>query len=342
MKALFLYKPKDLRYEEIEIPEISEEQVLIKIKACGICGSDVHYYNMGRIGPYEVKKQIILGHECSGQIIKVGSKVKNFKKGDRVAIEPGVPCGLCEHCRSGRYNLCKDVVFMATPPYHGAFTEYVAYHQNYIYKLPPNVSYEEGAMIEPLSVGVHAAMRSGAKMGDFALVLGAGPIGLMTIGALAARGVTQIIASDLEEYRLKLALKMGATEIINARKERIDKEIINLTGGKGADLVFETAGSETTIKSTTDLVKRGGTVIWIGLGPDEVPIKVGDFVDKELEVKGVFRYAHVFPIAIDLVARGKINIKPLITHVFKFDEIKEAFKVANKKQEKSIKIMIKY
>ncbi len=267
IKAAVLHRAEDLRIDLVDMPEITrDDQVLIKIKTVGICGSDIHYYKHGRIGACVVKKPMILGHESAGGIIEVGKKVKNFKAGDRVVLEPGIPCGRCEYCRKGRYNLCDEVRFMATPPVDGALVEYVVYPAEYVYKLPDNLSFAEGALIEPLAVGIHATKMAGVESGDRIAVLGSGPIGLVTLQAARAKGATEAIAIDINDFRLNLAEKLGATRLIKAKEEDVCQRVKN----KGVDIVFETAGTATTTRQTVEIVKKGGTIVLIGLGSQDV------------------------------------------------------------------------
>ena len=225
------------------MPEIKEpNQVLVKVHAAGICGSDVHYYNKGRIGDYVVEGEFILGHEVAGTVTELGSDVKNLKVGDRVALEPGITCGHCEQCKEGKYNLCKDVIFFATPPVQGALQNYVKHPADMCFKLPENVSTKEGALVEPLAVGLHACKQGGVGLGDSVVILGSGCIGLVTLLAIRAMGVTEIYMSDVLDNRLAVAEKLGAV-IVNAAKEDSVQAILEKTQGRGVDLVFEAAGN---------------------------------------------------------------------------------------------------
>ena len=268
MKAAVMEKIGEIVMKDLPKPVPKDNEVLVKIKDIGICGSDIHYYESGRIGDFVVTKPIILGHESAGIVEEVGKDVKNLKPGDRVTLEPGYTCGKCEYCMSGRYNLCPDVVFMATPPYDGAFCEYVAWPAHMAFKLPDNMSYMEGALVEPLSVGLHAADMADAKLGQTAVVLGSGCIGLCTLMSLKARGVTKIYIADVIQKRLDKAKSLGATEVINAAEKDTVEEIMRLTDGKGCDLVFETAGSRITTQQTPYLVKIGGKIVLVGMAPN--------------------------------------------------------------------------
>ena len=264
MKAAFLYKPGDVRIEKIDIPKIETDDVLIKIKAVGICGSDIHYFKHGNIGDCIVKEPLILGHEAAGEIVEVGENAKNWKVGDRVTIEPGVPCRKCNFCREGRYNLCKDVIFMATPPINGAFTEYIAYPEDFLFRLPDNLSYEEGAMMEPLSVGVYSAKRGNVEPGKTVAILGMGTIGLVTLQAARAFGASKIIVTDIEQSRLDFAKELGADYALNAREDINILNKISNFAQNGVDVTIETAGEATTCQQCISIVKKGGTVVLVG------------------------------------------------------------------------------
>ncbi len=342
MKAAILYKPGDIRIEEVEKPEVKPDQVIIQVKAVGICGSDIHYFKHGRIGPYVVKEPLILGHECSGIVEIVGSRVRQIKVGERVSIEPGVPCRRCQFCKSGRYNLCRDVIFMATPPVNGAFTEYVAIDADFAYPIPEEMDYEDGALMEPFAVGMHAVRRGGVRAGSRVAVLGSGTIGLMTIIAARAHGATDIYAFDVASNRLAMAKKMGATQTINVKDIDALEAVRELTAGEGVEIVFETAGRAETVKQTFDLTSRGGTVVWVGLpGQETIPLKVTYAIDKELSIQTVFRYANVYPDALRLCATQHIDLKPLISREFSLSQAEEAMRFADEKKHTAIKVIVK-
>lgn len=272
MTAAVMTEIGHIEMKKVSKPQLKPHECLIKMKHVGICGSDVHYYEHGKIGDFIVRKPIILGHEAAGEIIEIGSGVdqKEFDLhvGDQVCMEPGFTCGHCCFCKTGKYNLCEKIEFMATPPFDGALVEYVAYPASWTFKLPSNMKTDDGALMEPLSVGIHATAQAEARMGQTAIVLGAGPIGAVTILSLKARGVTQIIVTDLVDERLKKAKELGASHLINAKNQNVEKEVSKITRGHGCDLVFETAGSIYTTKQTVDLVKRGGTILLVGMPPD--------------------------------------------------------------------------
>ena len=341
MKAAFLYKPGDVRIEKIDIPKIETDDVLIKIKAVGICGSDIHYFKHGNIGDCIVKEPLILGHEAAGEIVEVGENAKNWKVGDRVTIEPGVPCRKCNFCREGRYNLCKDVIFMATPPINGAFTEYIAYPEDFLFRLPDNLSYEEGAMMEPLSVGVYSAKRGNVEPGKTVAILGMGTIGLVTLQAARAFGASKIIVTDIEQSRLDFAKELGADYALNAREDINILNKISNFAQNGVDVTIETAGEATTCQQCISIVKKGGTVVLVGQSEkSKFELDVGSVITKELDVKGIFRYANMYQKCIELVSSKKINVKNMISKHFSLEETLKALKYAEENKAKSIKTMI--
>jgi L-iditol 2-dehydrogenase len=288
-----------------------------------------------------VEKPMILGHECAGEIVDVAKDVKGFKPGDRVTVEPGYTCRKCIYCRTGRYNLCPDVTFMATPPIDGAFVEYVAWPADFVFHLPDNMSYDEGALMEPLAVGMHAVRRSRLKSGEPVIILGAGTIGLVTLLSAKAAGAGEIIVADLEDVRLDMAKKLGATKIINASKENTVEVIKDMTNGFGMEIVFETAGAVPTTQQTIQLAARGGRIVWVGLaGQDNFPMPVLQAIDKEVDIMGVFRYANVYPYAIQLVSNGRMDVSPLVTHRYSMDNVKEALAVAHERRDGAVKVMI--
>ena len=341
MKAAIMKGIGTIEIESRPIPLPREDEVLIRIKSVGVCGSDVHYFVEGRIGDYIVRPPFLLGHECSGEVVEIGSQVKSLKPGDRVTMEPGIPCGKCENCRTGRYNLCPDVVFWATPPIDGTFCEYVVHPANFTYPIADQVSYEEAALVEPLSVGVYATRRAQVEPGQKALVLGSGPIGLVTLEALLARGVTEVIAVDVVEMRLQKAKDLGAAYIINAKNENVIERVREITRNRGVHVVFETAGNIGTTQMTVDVTKRGGKVVLVGI-PSRAEFDFGIIktIDKELDILGVFRYANTYPGCVDLLNSGKVDLKSLITHRFSLEKTQDALQFAHENKAESIKVVV--
>ena len=325
MKVAVMEGIGKMGYTRRPIPVPKANEVLVKLEYVGICGSDMHYYETGAIGDYVVKPPFVLGHEPGGTVVEVGSGITHLKVGDRVALEPGKTCGHCEFCRQGKYNLCPDVVFFATPPVDGVFQEYVAHEAALCFKLPENVSTLEGALIEPLAVGFHAANQGGAHAGQTAVVMGAGCIGLVSMMALKAEGVSRVYVVDVMPKRQEKALELGADGVINGRDEDAVEMVRKLTGGAGCDLVIETAGTEITTRQTIHMAKKGAVIVLVGYSKTgEITLPMSLALDKELTFKTVFRYRHIYPMAIDAVAAGKVNLKGIVTDIFDFDDIQNA------------------
>jgi len=342
MKVAVMNGIGQMGYTEREIPAPRENEVLVKLEYVGICGSDMHYYETGAIGSYVVEPPFVLGHEPGGTVIEVGSNVTHLKAGDRVALEPGKTCGHCEFCRKGQYNLCPDVVFFATPPVDGVFQEYVAHEADLCFKLPENVSTLEGALIEPLAVGFHAANQGNAHAGQTAVVMGAGCIGLVTMMALKAEGVSKVYVVDIMEKRLEKALELGADGVINGMKEDTVQKVMELTGGKGSDLAIETAGTELTTRQTIQFAKKGSTIVLVGYSKTgEMTLPMSLALDKELTFKTIFRYRHIYPMAIDAVASGKVNLKGIVTDIFDFNDIQNAMDKSIQDKANIVKAVVK-
>lgn len=325
MKVAVMNGIGKMGFVEREVPQPADNEVLVKLEYVGICGSDMHYYETGRIGDYVVEPPFVLGHEPGGVVVEVGKDVKHLKVGDRVALEPGKTCGHCEFCKEGKYNLCPDVVFFATPPVDGVFQEYVAHEAALCFKLPDNVDTMEGALIEPLAVGFHAANQGGAHAGQTAVVFGAGCIGLVSMMALKAEGVSKVYVVDIMQKRLDKAMELGATEVINSMDTDVMAEIARLTEGKGADLIIETAGMEITTRQAIHIAKKGAAIVLVGYSKTgEMILPLSLALDKELTFKTVFRYRHIYPMAIEAVASGKVNLKGIVSNVFDFHDIQNA------------------
>lgn len=325
MKVAIMEGIGKMGYTRRPIPTPRDNEVLVKLEYVGICGSDMHYYETGAIGDYVVEPPFVLGHEPGGTVVEVGRNVTHLKAGDRVALEPGKTCGHCEFCKTGRYNLCPDVVFFATPPVDGVFQEYVAHEADLCFKLPENVSTLEGALIEPLAVGFHAANQGGAHAGQTAVVMGAGCIGLVSMMALKAEGVSKVYVVDIMEKRLQKALELGADGVINGRDKDAVQAVLELTEGRGCDLVIETAGTELTTRQCIHMTKKGATIVLVGYSKSgEMQLPMSLALDKELTFKTVFRYRHIYPMAIEAVAAGKVNLKGIVTDIFDFDDIQNA------------------
>ena len=340
-KAAYMVELNKMEIREVPVPEPKEGEVLIKVEYVGICGSDVHYFHDGRCGDFVVDGEFMLGHEAAGVVAKLGPGVTSLAVGDKVALEPGITCGQCEFCKSGRYNLCPDVVFLATPPVQGCYENYIAFPENMCFKLPEKMTPKEGALVEPFAVGLHAAHQGKVGMGDQAIILGAGCIGLMTLLACKACGATDITVVDMAQKRLDYAMKLGATRVFNAKDTDVLKEIEALTGGVGIEKVFETAGSPVTIAQTPYLVKKGGTIVLVGMSANpEITYNFGQIMAKEAKIESVFRYRNLYKKAIAAVSNG-IDIGMVATHEFAFEDIQAAFEAAINDKENVVKAVIK-
>lgn len=337
-----LVTPGTMKIQEAPMPVPKEDEVLLKVEYVGICGSDIHGFESGPfIPPKDPNQKIGLGHECAGTVVGVGSKVKKIKVGDRVNIEPGVPCGKCKFCLEGHYNICPDVDFMATQPnYRGALTNYLTHPEALTYKLPDNMDTMEGALVEPAAVGMHAAMEAEVKPGKKIVILGAGCIGLMTLQACKVMGASEIVVVDVIEKRLSMAKKLGAMETINGMKEDTVARVKEILGDWGADIVFETAGSRVTAGQTTKLVMRGGRIMIVGTIPGETPI---DFlsINREVKIQTVFRYANNYPMTIEAISSGRFDVKSMATDIYDYHEVQRAFEESLSRKADIIKGVIK-
>lgn len=341
MNAAVMDRPLSIAVKQVPRPVPGPDEALIRVKCIGICGSDVHYYQHGQIGRYVVREPIILGHEVAGEVVEVGRNVKNVTAGDRVAIEPGVTCGRCEHCKSGRYNLCPDVFFLATPPDNGAWADYIVMRSDVLFKLPDHMSYEEGAMLEPLSVGYHAMNRARVKPGDTVLILGLGPIGLLAIQAARLFGVREIYACDVSPFRLKAGLAAGAKAVFNALDADMKKQLLGASGGIGMDVVVECSGNRGSISNAVQYAKAGGRIALIGLPPEgDTAMDINRIIDAELDIIGVMRYANTYPEAIRAYCDSGQDLREIVSHCFPLSKIEEALQVAIHQKESALKVMI--
>ena len=342
MKVAVMTGIGKIEFVERDIPQMKPGEALIKLDHIGVCGSDLHYFDHGKIGDFVVEPPFVLGHEAAGTVVEVTPEVKHLKPGDKVALEPGKTCGQCEFCKKGMYNLCPDVIFFAAPPVDGVFCDYVAFDASLCFKLPDNMSTIEGALIEPLSVGFHAATLGGAHIGQTAVVFGSGCIGLVSMLALMAEGVSKVYVVDVVDKRLEKALQLGASGVINAKGTDPLKAVLDLTDGAGCDLVIDTAGADSSIAQGINMVKKGGTIVYVGYsGGDTVTYPLNVAINKELTLKTIFRYRHIYPMAIEAVSSGRVNIKDLATHYFDFDDLQNALEQSIKDKDNIVKSVIK-
>ncbi len=314
MKALVLKEYRRFAVEDFPQPSVQPDEVLVRVRACGICGSDVHGMDGSsgrRIPP------IVMGHEAAGEIAQVGEKVSKWKIGDRVTFDSTIYCGECWYCRSGKINLCENrrVLGVSCGEYrrHGAFAEYVAVPQRILYRLPDNLNFEQAAMVEAVSVAVHAVKRTPLSENASVAVIGTGMIGLLVVQALRVAGCKQIIAIDLEENKLQLAKKLGATHAIKADEPDLWEKIVALTDGRGADAAFEVVGLPQTVKTAIESVRKGGTVTLVGNLKPQVDLPLQAVVTRELTLIGTCASAGEYPACLDLIASGKINVTEFIS-----------------------------
>ncbi|EBX5888659.1 NAD(P)-dependent alcohol dehydrogenase [Salmonella enterica subsp. enterica] len=341
MKSLVLSEKRKLAIEDRTFDEIfGDNDVLIKIHTVGICGSDIHYYKHGRIGPFVVKAPMVLGHEASGIVMATGKNVNHVKPGDRVCMEPGIPDLNSAQTLSGYYNLDPAVRFWATPPVHGCLRETVIHPGAFTFKLPDNVSFAEGAMVEPLAIGMHAATKAGIKPGDTALVIGAGTIGIVTALAALAGGCSDVIICDQFEEKLSIAANYENLHAVNISKGKIKDEVDKLTAGNGIDIIFECSGAKSAILELAQYAAPGAVVILVGMPVDCTPVDIVSAQAKELIFKTIFRYANMYPRTLRLLSSGKLNICSLITASYKFSQSIDAFDRAAQNLSDDIKIII--
>lgn len=330
-QAVVLEQPGKIVLTNVNIPKISDaNEVIIQIKATGICGSDIHYYTHGRISHFVVKSPMVLGHESSGVVALIGDNVKTLKVGDRVALEPGFPNRFSSKLKEGRYNLDPDLKFAATPPYDGTLTKYYRAPKDFVYKIPDHVSFEEGALMEPLSVAVHANKLAKMRFGARCVVFGAGPVGLLTGKVASVFGATDVVFVDLSETKLERAKQFGATHTVNSGDlppgVSVESVIRKAIGKKDADVIFECSGAQPCIRTGIEVCKAGGTYVQVGMGQEEIQFPISKISTKEITLQGSFRYCQGdYSDSIELVSTGKLSLKPLITHRYQFKEAIEAF-----------------
>lgn len=328
VKAVSLVQAGCFEGDARETPTPGPGEVLVKVTDVGICGSDIHWYQHGRMGDRAVEEPLVLGHESAGRVVEVGDAVADRGVGDRVAIEPGVPCGECAYCRQGMYNLCPDVEFMATPGTDGAFREYVTWPADYVYELPEGVSTHEGALCEPISVGTHAVRRADIGVGDAVLVMGAGPIGLLAADAARAAGATDVAVVDIVESKLNRALDRGADLAINSREADVGERVRGEFGA-GVDAVIEATGSPPAIETAIEAPRPDGTVVLVGLAPDaEIPVDTFELVRGQIDVRGSYRFANTYPTAMSLIADNEVDAAGIIDFELPFDRLDAAFERA--------------
>lgn len=309
-----------LRVEERDVPEPGPDDVLVKVKSVGVCGSDIHYFEHGRIADFVVEQPLVLGHEASGVISAVGVNVTDLEIGTTVAMEPGVPCGRCKECRAGRYNLCPDVEFFATPPIDGAFCEYVVLPRDFVHPVPGHVSFDAAALVEPLSVGVWACQKANVSLGTRVLVTGGGPIGAICAFVARARGASVVAVTDINPDRRARLEELGFPTVDPAKREIPE-----------ADVLLECSGAAPAIDQGIRALAPAGIAVLIGMAPsDTVPIPVGAIQGKEIWLTGTFRYANTYPDAVELVASGRVDLDAIVSASYSIDEVEQALTHASR------------
>ncbi|KAJ4265273.1 Endo-1,4-beta-xylanase 2 [Fusarium torreyae] len=342
--SFFLNKPHDVKFDQRPVPQLSSpNDVLVAVNYTGICGSDVHYWDHGKIGQFVVEEPMVLGHESAGTVVEVGSAVKTLELGDRVALEPGYPCRHCGNCLAGRYNLCRDMVFAATPPHHGTLTGFWVAPSDFCYKLPETVSLQEGALVEPLAVAVHIVRQAQVTPGNSVVVMGAGPVGLLCGLVAKAFGASKIVSVDIVRSKLDFARELGFTHTYLS--QRISAEdnataiIEQCALREGADVVIDASGAESSIQTSLHVVKTGGVYMQGGMGKADIIFPIMAMCQKEVTAKGSFRYGPGdYKLAIELIASGVVQVKKLISGVVDFGQAEDAFKKV--KQGQVVKILI--
>ncbi|WP_311197851.1 NAD(P)-dependent alcohol dehydrogenase [Ornithinimicrobium sp. INDO-MA30-4] len=332
MKVSVLRGVEDVAVQERDIPPVGPNDVLVKVASVGVCGSDVHYYEHGKIGSFVVDSPLVLGHEAGGTISAVGTNVTSLSVGQRVSLEPGVPCLSCQQCLTGHYNLCPDVAFFATPPHDGAFAEFVSVPAAFTYPIPDSMSDDAAGLIEPLSVGVWACQRAQVAPGSTVLVTGAGPIGLIAAQAARAYGATSVAISDVNPQRLALAERLGFRAINVAQASLAE-------AGIEPDVLLECSGNGRATWDAISIMARAGRVVLVGMGGDTVQLPLSHVQDRELVITGAFRYANTWPVAIDLVASGQIDLDAVVTHHFPLAEVEAALQ-AGREDPAAVKVMV--
>jgi L-iditol 2-dehydrogenase len=344
MRAAVLHGLRDIRLEDIPTPKPREDEVVVRILVNGLCGSDIHFFERGRLGPFVVDRPYIPGHEASGVVVRAAADGSGPPEGARVTVEPGIPCRRCVQCKSGRYNLCPDVVFMSAPPVNGTFAEQVAVVTDFVHPIPDAMDDESGAFVEPVSVGVQACTRADLRAGGTVVVLGAGPIGLITLLVARAFGAARLIVVDRIPSRLALAGRLGGL-VIDASKPGIDvpAEVNRVTDGRNAEFVFDATGSSAACSMAPLLAARGGSVTLIGWPETSTPpMPVEVIMERELDLHGVNRYCNTYPRAIALMAAGAIDTRPLVSHRYTFASVCDAFAFSSLHKEETVKVLVKH
>ncbi|CAN7429849.1 L-idonate 5-dehydrogenase [Variovorax sp. LjRoot290] len=343
MEALVIHAPGDLRVEEVDTPELGPGQLQVRVRCGGICGSDLHYYQHGGFGTIRIKEPMVLGHEVAGVIEAVGAGAGSFAAGERVAISPSRPCGLCRYCQQGLQNHCLDMRYygsaMRTPHVQGAFRQQIVVEHWQAHRLADTVSDGEGSMAEPLSVALHAVRRAGPLLGKSVLVTGCGPIGALAIIAARRAGATHIVATDVGAHTLGKALKVGADEVVNVAEE--PDGLARFTADKGHfDVLFEASGNQRALVGAFDALRPRGIIVQLGLG-GEMTLPINTIVAKEFDLRGAFRFHEEFAVAVELLNKGLVDVKPLISATLSYRDSARAFALAADRSQ-AMKVLLSF
>lgn len=343
MHALVIHAPLDLRIEDVPTPEPEANQLLVRVRAGGICGSDLHYFNHGGFGTIRIKEPMVLGHEVSGAVSRVGSGVTDMPAGTRISISPSRPCGLCQYCQQGLQNHCLDMRYygsaMRTPHVQGAFRQEIVIDRSQAHVVADSLSDAEAAMAEPLSVALHAVRRAGPLLGKRVLVTGCGPIGALIVAAARRAGAAMIVATDVNTLPLDSAKKVGADLAFNIAETPDALQPFAVDKGS-FDVLFEASGNAAALRGAFDVLKPRGVIVQVGLGGDiSLPINV--IVAKEFDLRGAFRFHEEFAVAVELLNKGLIDVKPLISGIFPYQDSVKAFQTAGDRS-KSMKVLVSF
>ncbi|MFF2841211.1 NAD(P)-dependent alcohol dehydrogenase [Paenarthrobacter sp. NPDC057981] len=333
MRASVLTSPKTIELQEVAVPEPQPGQVLVRVTAVGVCGSDTHFYETGSIGDIVVEGPIVLGHETAGEIVAVGPGVDSSRVGTRVAVEPQTPCRKCDYCKTGRYHLCRDILFYGAWPVDGSFAEYVIVDDDFAHAVPEEISDEQAALLEPLSVAVHAGRRAGVKAGDKVLITGAGPIGVMNVQVAKALGASEVVISDPIAHRRDFAVAHGADLALDPTTSGLDDY------AEYFDVYIDASGNARAILPAFPAVKRGGTACLVGMGGDELNVPIAMIQHREITLTGTFRYVNTWPTAIALLASGAVDVEGIVTGRYGLEDVEESLMKA-KKDPMAIKTMV--
>lgn len=341
MRAMLVYGPRDLRADEMPKPEPGPGEVLVRVKTVGICGSDVHNYIYGEIGGSVIEQPLAVGHEPAGIIEALGPGVTGLEVGMRVAVDPSISCGHCEFCEEGDPHVCLQNRFFGVYPNHGAFREYLVHPANLVFPLPGGMSFDEGALLEPMGIALYVAGLADIRLGDRVAVLGSGSIGLLSMQMVRLAGAGEIIATDVVPERLEAARRWGADLTFNAASEDVVAKIMDHTRGRGVDVVIEAAGAPDTPEQAMEIAKPAGTVVLVGIpAEDHLSFRPSVPRRKGLTVKFDRRMKHTYPRCIQLVEAGKVDLKPLATHHFPLERLEEAFELVIGRKDGVLKAMI--